>query len=64
MKTHNIRTLEGEMVKISEYDIAHMKMVKRKDKYQLHLYDRIINVDKSVINMFSFVYPYITLINI
>jgi hypothetical protein len=64
MKTHNIRTLEGEMIQISEYDIVHMKMVKRKDKYQLHLYDRIINVDKSVINMFSFVYPYITLINI
>lgn len=64
MKTHNIRTLEGEMIQISEYDITHMKMVKRKDKYQLHLYDRIINVDKSVINMFSFVYPYITLINI
>ncbi len=64
MKTYTVRTLEGEIIEISEFDIKHLKMVKNKDKYQIHLLDRILNVDKSVIKMFSFIYPYIKLINI
>lgn len=64
MKTYNVRTLEGEMLKISEFDIKHMKMINEKNKYQIHLLDRIINVDKSVVDMFSFIYPYIKVIKI
>ena len=64
MKTHNLRTIEREMVQITEYDIRHMKMVHDKGKYTIHVLDRILNVDKSVIDMFSLVYPYIKLIKI
>lgn len=64
MKTYNVRTLEGEMIEISEFDIKHMKVVKKKEKYSLHIPGKILNVDKSVISMFSFIYPYLKVISI
>lgn len=64
MKTYNVRTLTGENVEISEYDIKLMKVVKDKDKYTLHLTDKTIDVNKSVVKTLSFIYPYIKIVNI
>lgn len=64
MKYYNVRTIEGSKVDISEFDIKHMKVVKNKEKYVLHLKDEVLNVDDSVINMLKFIYPYIKVIEI
>lgn len=64
MKYYNVRTIEGSKVDISEFDIKHMKVVKNKEKYVLHLPNEVLNVDDSVINMIKFIYPYIKVIEI
>jgi hypothetical protein len=64
MKYYNVRTIEGSKVDISEFDIKHMKVVKKKDNYVLHLPKEVLNVDDSVINMIKFIYPYIKVIEI
>jgi hypothetical protein len=64
MKYYNVRTIEGSKVDITEFDIKHMKVVKNKDYYVLHLPNEVLNVDDSVINMIKFIYPYIKVIEI
>ena len=64
MKYYNIRTLEGDNVEVSEYDIKHMKVVKGKNKYVIHLLENIINVDPSVLRTLKFIYPYIKVVEI
>lgn len=64
MKYYNIRTLEGDNIEISEYDIKHIKVVKEKGKYVIHLLENIINIDASVFRTLKFIYPYIKVVEI